>query len=62
MTGKGRKLTTSLVLLVFGDDNASVESSACISFTPAQVYSLIRIYLGATSLWNRKCLPIDISL
>jgi hypothetical protein len=37
-------------------------SSVCISLTPAQVYSLVHIYLWATSLWIRKCLPITILL
>jgi hypothetical protein len=37
-------------------------SSPCISFTPTQVYSVVRICLWATSLWDHKCLPIAISL
>jgi hypothetical protein len=42
MTGKGRKLTMSLVLQVFGDDNASVVKNAVSpggSILSVQTYS-----------------------
>jgi hypothetical protein len=42
MTGKGRKLTMSLVLQVFGDDNASVVKNAVSpggSIPSVQTYS-----------------------
>jgi hypothetical protein len=42
MTGKGRKLTMSLVLQVFGDDNASVVQNAVSpggSILSVQTYS-----------------------
>jgi hypothetical protein len=37
-------------------------SSACISCTPNQVYSLVRICHWSALLWIRKCLPTTVLL
>jgi hypothetical protein len=64
----GPKLTTSLKLmnislsLFISNSCLTFLASACISFTPNWVCSLVRVYHWAISLWVRKCLPTTIAL
>jgi hypothetical protein len=51
----------SLSLFVL-DPYLTFLSSACISFTTNQVYSLVHVYHWSVSLWVRKCLPTTILL
>jgi hypothetical protein len=65
-----RVLTLRLVLLqgmmieshflIVLDPCLTLLSIACTSFTPNQVYSLVRVYHRAISLWFHKCLLITI--
>jgi hypothetical protein len=48
--------------LVVSDPCLTFISTACVSFTLAQVCSLISIYHHVKSLWIRKCFPITIPL
>jgi hypothetical protein len=53
----------SISLSLFVSNSCLISlNSACISSTLNQVYSLVRIYHRAMSLWFRKCFPITIPL
>jgi hypothetical protein len=60
----GHKLTSSLRLdehqpfLVVSNPCLTLLSSACTSFTPNHVYSLVHIQHRAISFWLHECLPV----
>jgi hypothetical protein len=62
----GPKLTTSLRLMIkcfslfVSNPSLTFLSSACPSFTPNQVYSLVCVYHRVKSLWFHQCHLITI--